>query len=245
MYGQENRELDGYIDCTANVTVKWNGVEKAFQVLFQTHEKLDDDKINRTISLLEFHCKSLEDVIIYPVLWVQLILISAGCRMVFHMDKQDGNDEVMFHGVYFQIPMLLDTFKKIATTQPDGMKPTREFRHEPLKGLFYKHVADTSISGMARNILNEMNRNNWLMQSFEEKFGPLNGSYDLTEKHTSFIARNVTQVALKKRNNRNDMTGEWIVFEKNDEKLHLLTLASHRESDQRIFDRISWADLLD
>ena len=245
MYGQENRELDGYIDGTANVTVKWNGVEKAFQVLFQTHEKLDKDKIKRAISSIEFNFQSVENIIIYPVLFVQLALVGAGCEIVFHKNEQDANHEAKFHKVYFQIVRLLKTFENLTSEQPDGMKPPERFKYAPLKKYWKKHVPDSSISGTAHNILNENRRNQWLVQRCEEKFGVYDASTIDEKALEEFILKQMLVEGQSKRSIQNRMTGEWLVFRKRGEKFHLLTLASHQESDQRIFDRISWADLLD
>ena len=240
LYDDEKKREDGYIDGTANVIVEWNGVEENFYVLFQTFEKLDEDKIRNTIAILEFHLKSLNGIIIYPVLFVQLILTSAGCRMVFHV-----KDGAVFQGVHFHVPMLLGTFKKMVVYEQDGMKPSRQFKHDPLKGLWYKHVTDASISGLAKNILNENGRNKWLVQKCEEKFGPFDSSTINEEELGIFIRNEMLVEGQKKRRERNAMTGEWIVFKKVDEKLHLLTLASHKEGDHRIYERISWSDSLD
>lgn len=245
LYSAEKKREDGSIDGTANVTVNWNEVEKTFQVLFQTYEKLDEDKIKRIISIMEFQFQSLENVIIYPVLLVQLILVGAGCRMVFHKDKEDANQEARFHGVCFQIPMLLDAVENLTSGKSDGMSPPRQFKYEPLKKYWKKHVLDSSISGAAHNVLNENRRNKWLVQRCEEKFGVYDASKIDEKALNEFIIKQMLVEGQSKRRIQNRMTGEWLVFRKCNEKLHLLTLASHKESDHRIFDRIKWSDSMD
>lgn len=236
----ENDDENGYFNGSAHVINLSENTQQVCEILFRKRSLIESEKLEwgKSFVLAQIYRFDKNKVTFHPTLISQLILIFLGVELVFHRDNQDEFPDAKFHSTGFHYNMLFDTFSSLISDKTDIMKPARKFKGQTLKGLWYKHVQDASISGMATNILSEMSRGNWLMQSFVEKFGPLDGSTVFGDEHSAFLAKKVTEGALSRRSNRNEMTGEWLVYSKEEEKLHLFTLASHQEDDNRIIERI-------
>ena len=236
----KNQNESGYFNGKAYVSFLSENTEEVFEILFRKRGVIQDEELEwrKDFVLAEISRFDKNKVTFHPTLISQLVLIFLDVELVFHRDNQDEFPDAKFHTASFHFNMLLDTFSNLISDKIDIMKPARKFKGQTLNGLWYKHVQDVSLSGMATNILNEMNRSNWLMQALVEEFGPFDGSKVFEQKHIDFIATKVTDGSLKRRSSRNEMSGEWLVYAKEEEKLHLLTLASHQEDDKRIIERI-------
>lgn len=222
----------------AQTTIETTNESQDFETLFRIKGEFRDNVLEWALEIVGDHLSRLENITIHPTLIMQLTLIVANAQLVFHRDNPKAKPEFKFHTVGFHYNMLMDSFAKLTKSEPDSMKQARQFKGAVLKGLWYKHVDDASISGMATNILNEMKKDDWVMKSFTDHFGPFDGTKKFNDKHARFLAHQFTVVSQQKRSGRKEMTGEWIVYQKNDEDLHLLTLASHQEDDARILRRI-------
>lgn len=222
----------------ALTTVQTSDEKQEFEVLFRINGEFRNDGLEWALNLMMNDISQIQNINIHPTLIMQLTLILAGAELVFHRDNPKNKPEFKFHGVGFHYNLLLDSFAKLTRNESDSMKPSRQFVGATLKGLWYKHVDDASMSGMATNILNEMNKGDWLIKSFTERFGPFDGTKTFGDEHNSFLVNQLTVASQQRRAARKDMTGEWIIYQKEDDKLHLLTLASHQEDDTRILQRI-------
>lgn len=237
------RDEKGFSRGKAQTTIQTADEQQDIEVLFIIKDELKNGELERASEYVTSYVSQLQNITIHPTLITQLTLIRAGAQLVFHRDDPTDNPEFKFHTVAFHYNMMTDSFTQLTKDESDGMKPARQFKGAVLKGLWYKHVYDASVSGMATNILNEMERGDWLMKSFTERFGPLDGTKVFGDEHSKYLAHQLVSRSQKTRAAREGMTGEWIVFEKHDNKLHLLSLASHQEDDTRILRRIGSATL--
>lgn len=119
-----------------------------------------------------------------------------------------------------------------------GMSATGEekpFRGKVLKGLHKKHFMDASF--ILKNI--------GIYMGYEQKESPrLNNLIkEAFEKCTTieelagYIAHHSTIGAYQERSKKN-LTGEWIIFKKYHGKNYYLTIATHNEADETIYERV-------
>jgi len=221
----------------AQTAVTADNEQQEFEALFRIHKEFKNGGLEWAQELLAGDLSLLENIIIHPTLLTQLLLILAGAELIFHRDNPKDKKEFRYHTVGFHYNMLMDSFVNLSSEKKDALKPARQYKGKVLKGLWYKHVDDASISGMATNILNELKNDDWLMKAFIDRFGPFDGTQLFNDEHSRFLAHHATVVSQQRRIERKEMTGEWIVFQKLGDKIQLLTLASHQEDDARILGR--------
>lgn len=128
-------------------------------------------------------------------------------------------------------------------------KPEDPFRGEQIKGLWKKHIFDTSIKSISKNLLNHWKLNNSQSKKFIQmslnvsktysKDGFLPGADRLsdTKNLANDLAVEFTN-GLNERQLKNQYTGEWIVFAKHKNKNYYLTLANHDESNEAIIKKV-------
>lgn len=230
---------DNHVDGTVYITTTIEGEKNTSQVLFRKYGQLQDADIERAKALTSHLTSNLENIEIHPVLTAQLIIAAMNANLVFHRDKKFDNPDANFHTGFFRINTLITTFSRLLSEETDEFKEARQFKHEPLQGLWYKHVEETSISGMTKNILNETKKGNWIKQSLIDEFGPLDSSEEFGKHRIDFLAKQYSEGALNRRYDRKAMSGEWLIFQKTEEGTLFLTLASHQENDERIMARIT------
>jgi hypothetical protein len=118
-------------------------------------------------------------------------------------------------------------------------KKSAAFNKEPLKGLMKTHFMDASF--VLRNIGNHMGVFNGggknLDMLIQEAFDK-NTSGVIDDEFISYISNGITFGALKKRAEKQTLTGEWIVFQECERKNYYLTLAAHNEGDSVIYKRV-------
>jgi len=110
-------------------------------------------------------------------------------------------------------------------------KKEDEFRHKPLKGLMKKHFFDARY--MSRNLANQ-NKIGMDINSMEKYID----AEVAKGKSINEIAHEYTMVSYETRASSSKLTGEWLVYSKYDSKNYYLTLATHDEGDEVIYDRI-------
>ena len=134
-------------------------------------------------------------------------------------------------------------FDEIRVLEDPGQYPTRtkgikQFRNPPLKGLSYTHYFNTIF--LLQNIKNEFDTNSFDMSIFPERENCELGPSDIRALVDKVVVKNFEQRSTEGR-----LTGEWIIFEVTPHGNYYLTLAEHREGqnrrdgDQIIFDRIT------
>lgn len=113
-------------------------------------------------------------------------------------------------------------------------KPATEFRRPPLKGLWHKHFFSAHF--LVPNIQNALK---------DDKSGDLINkiinrakSDVITKEIISEFAHCITHKPFEERASSNKLTGEWIVFAKEDGKNYYLCLNTHNADDQQVADRI-------
>jgi hypothetical protein len=111
-------------------------------------------------------------------------------------------------------------------------KPATEFRGQHLQGLWHKHFLPPLPSAMAHNILNQLGKNG-LGKIAEEVFGPHMGKIATKEMLDEFTAK-IVDGSLSKRTGDNRLTGEWIVFAKEDGLNYYLGIWPHAQGDEQI-----------
>ncbi len=121
-------------------------------------------------------------------------------------------------------------------------KEARRFKDEPLKGLWYKHYFQTRF--LAQNLLNELPRVD-VAALLRRHAQPGEGGDVAIDGHfLDDLAREAVHVSFERRAEERRLTGEWIVFDRTGAGNHYLTLARHREGenrkegDRRVFARV-------
>lgn len=123
--------------------------------------------------------------------------------------------------------------KKTAT------KPATRFTKPPLQGLWHKHFFLSYF--LVRNLCNylgvEQEHQKNLKRIIDEVFKGSESEY-FTEEMSAQIAHRVSVEAFQERASADRLTGEWIIFGKHSGKNYYLSVASHTEGDEVIFNRI-------
>lgn len=135
----------------------------------------------------------------------------------------------------------ISPFEIMATVQnlekgkkSNGVKASSKFRKPPLKGLWYQHYFVANF--LAHNVLKDFE--NGKMKSLIERIlrsSPSATRDELAEK----IARVTANRPIEQRAREGKLTGEWVVFAKNNGQNYYLSLCRHDEGDAVIFDKIT------
>lgn len=108
----------------------------------------------------------------------------------------------------------------------------KPFRRPPLQGLWHAHFFQAGF--ISKNLSNEIQR--------REETGIINAiledGAELDEMTTRRVTHEMTIGAFARRAARDALTGEWIVYAKDEDARLYLSLARHEEEDQVIFDRM-------
>ncbi|WP_417826994.1 hypothetical protein [Thalassospira povalilytica] len=124
-------------------------------------------------------------------------------------------------------------------------KPEDAFsRHKHLKGFKKKHF--TSARFLSQNIgaywgIANGRKGNQKLDELCQAFAEQMATQKDWEMLVSQISHEFTIGAYEKRFNSKNMTGEWIVFDDRSGERLYLTLASHSENDDAIWERVMFA----
>lgn len=120
-----------------------------------------------------------------------------------------------------------------------SMKRPERFKNAPLKGLYKAHFMD------ARFLLRNLGAHFGLDHDGNRKLDTLikrafakNTSGYVDDDFIKYIAHHFTVAAFQERSASRNNTGEWVVFQKYQNKNYYLTLASHDEADELIYKRV-------
>ena len=141
--------------------------------------------------------------------------------------------EIALHSFrrFYNIFTILDEIKFLEGKKTKThTKPASIFNKNPLLGLWHKHHFQARF--IPRNLMNELSHSDAVEKFFEKHTGKY------MEEVVNELAELLTTSAFEKRSHASELTGEWIIFEKSEMSHYYLTLASYKESDQEIFDRI-------
>ncbi|MCA0340784.1 MAG: hypothetical protein LCH99_13765 [Proteobacteria bacterium] len=145
-------------------------------------------------------------------------------------------DMLMYERVYGISPFqITDEIRGLERSESaTRTKPASRFSRKPLEGLWHKHFFSARF--MAHNIVNHLGGGK-LERLVDEIFKP-DESPVVTEKMINELAHRATIESFEQRASDGRLTGEWIVFAKHEGENYYLCLATHRVSDQSIYDKI-------
>ena len=137
------------------------------------------------------------------------------------------------HTIYDEIGMLEENDPRISSA-----KGAHQFKHQPLRGLWCKHHHQTNF--LMANLMLEMNRASTVDSFLKNHIGEVMTQELIQNLVHELVLKNHHRRASEKR-----LTGEWIVYERVDDKNYYLTLGHHEEGDDRIKERVDayrWLD---
>lgn len=131
----------------------------------------------------------------------------------------------------FQIFDELAALEGSVWTRGTLTKPATAYRGAWLRGLWHKHYSQARF--FPRNLVNH-----WTAARLEKLMEEtLVGREYLDDEAIRLLAHGMTIGAYEELAQARKMTGEWIVFARQDEVSYYLTLARHDEEDEAIWHR--------
>jgi len=115
-------------------------------------------------------------------------------------------------------------------------KPATEFKGQFLKGLWHKHFLPALPSAFAHNILNHLGKNG-LTHLVEEVFDPAKSSV-VTQEMIDELAHRVVEQSIEERSAAGKLTGEWIIFAKENGKNYYICICPHTSGDENIANNV-------
>jgi hypothetical protein len=150
---------------------------------------------------------------------------SAGLIREFDAHVEDGTANIF---PIFEEIGALDGSK---TAKPSRTKPAGQFKGRWLKGLWHKHYPQARF--MAANL-----KLHWtpdrLRRLIMNSFG---GREFFDEQAARDLSKGFVQGGYMERGSEGRLTGEWVVFAKQDDVNYYLTLGIHTEDDEAIWCR--------
>ncbi len=115
-------------------------------------------------------------------------------------------------------------------------KEATQFKGSVLKGLWHKHFLPTLPSSMAHNITNHLGKNG-LEDLINEIFDPAKSPV-ITKEMIRELSHRVVEGSLTERAAAGKLTGEWIIFAKENGKNYYLSIAPHASGDENIANNL-------
>ncbi|HJT43493.1 MAG TPA: hypothetical protein VJ750_08330 [Rhizomicrobium sp.] len=131
----------------------------------------------------------------------------------------------------FQIFGEIAALEGAANAKPSRTKPASEFKRKLLNGLWHKHY--TQACFLATNLKLHWTRDK-LRRLIKDSYG---GREFFDEQAAKELSYRFVQDGYLERSSNGELTGEWIVFAKQDDKAYYLTLGAHTEGDEAIWRR--------
>ncbi|KAB0643839.1 hypothetical protein [Burkholderia latens] len=122
-------------------------------------------------------------------------------------------------------------------------KPASQFKGPHLKGLWHKHFMPALPSVMAHNIVNYLGKNG-TRQIVEEVLDP-SKSPIVTREMIEELSHRIAFESMEERGGQGKLTGEWVVFAKEDIGNYYLGIWSHTAGDESIASSIKAACVLE
>lgn len=118
-------------------------------------------------------------------------------------------------------------------------KPASPFKGDHLKGLWHKHFMPALPSVMAHNIVNQLGKNG-TRKIVEEVLDPAKSPV-VTREMIEELSHRIVVESIEERGSQGKLTGEWIVFAKEDPGNYYLGIWSHKAGDESIVSSIKAA----
>lgn len=178
-------------------------------------EQIDPDKIEE---LAKFY--GLDALI--PNRYTSLLVVN-----LYLLDKVSGVNPAQ----------VIEEIKNLEGLAPSQQtKPATEFKGSFLKGLWHKHFLPTLPSSFAHNILNHLGKNG-LAKLVEEVFDPAKSS-TVTREMIDELAHRVVEESIVDRGAAEKLTGEWIIFAKENGQNYYLCISPHASEDENIANHV-------
>ncbi|WP_199103757.1 hypothetical protein [Aquitalea sp. ASV11] len=130
---------------------------------------------------------------------------------------------------------IVDEIKRLEKMGSNGYtKEATQFKHPPLHPLWHQHYFSEHY--IVPNIENEVKRNFDAM--WDNAMGP-EGSV-VEKKHIDNLVRSVVSGSIETRGNEKRLTGEWLIFSKQETGNIYLCMANHTAGDQNIYDKLAY-----
>lgn len=124
-------------------------------------------------------------------------------------------------------------------SKDSGLKPATQFKGDKLGGLWHQHYMEDGIRSLAINIDKGLKKYGmpWVKDKINDKSIAEEDRF-FTEKDAYHIANDVVVNNFKKLKENNLLTGEWLVFAKNEGKNYYLCIGKHETGDEVIRNQI-------
>lgn len=142
----------------------------------------------------------------------------------------------LFETAYgIEAPLVVEEIKRLEVGKEGfGTKPATKFEREPLRGWWHKHF--TGARFIAKNMANEL-AGGRMREIANEVFDPQKSPV-VTREMISEWSRRVVREPIECRDREGRLTGEWIIFAKHGGSNYYLSLSTHDQGDQAIYDEI-------
>ena len=198
--------------------------------------EFDENNISHALEFVDSLLPYNESKRFSLLLVFQLTLVYLGATVVFNGDKSPG---IRIPGYDLQM-----TLQSISDPSSLGLKEPSIFRNLPLQGLWHQHILLADPSAMATNLINQHGRKDWLSKRIHAALSDKPDGSLLTNNDIRQLSKIAVEDAFKERESKKSVTGEWVIFRKNDGYGEYFTLAVHDEADADIFSRISGPQIL-
>lgn len=137
----------------------------------------------------------------------------------------------------FNVADEIGSLENAPYSTPSNTKKSTMFRHSPLKGLFHKHF--TQADYIIKNINNYWGGKNFekFQQYVRDEILGDNEEVEMTPEIIAKMSNDFVIGAYQNRSKNKKMTGEWIIYAKQDNINYYLTLARHSADPNEILDR--------
>ena len=115
-------------------------------------------------------------------------------------------------------------------------KPATEFRGEYLKGLWHKHFFPALPSVFGHNITNHFGKHG-VHNLVDDIFDPQK-SPTVTKEMIEELSHRLVVESLEERGDQEKLTGEWIIYAKEDDNNYYLCISPHNAGDENIANNI-------
>jgi len=119
------------------------------------------------------------------------------------------------------------------------MKPSVQFRHPPLQGLWHKHYLADGLRTMAKNLKNGIHKDGlpWFEQRVKEAVATGENQY-MSEDDIKRLTHDAVIGNWLRRSQVRALTGEWLIYAEHEGQNYYLCLGSHDGDHQKIRQQI-------
>lgn len=131
--------------------------------------------------------------------------------------------------------LIIDEIRSLESLDENSYtKNATQFRRPPLCPLWHKHYFSSHFIG--HNLYNEFNKN--FKNMWDDAMGE-EGSL-IEQKHLDKLVHNLVEGAIEKRSEEKQITGEWLIFSRQNSGNVYLCVATHTTGDDNIYKKIEY-----